>query len=1131
MKTLFALAFALAVTAAFAQNTQITGRITDPSNAPVAGAKVTISNRDTGFKREGVTSADGYYAFPLIPRGTYDVTVNQAGFQVAERRGLILDDGQVARLDVRLVVGTVVERLEVSGSAALLETENSSVSTVVTSQKILDMPLINRNIIALAGLVPGVRPTANLGNIAASAVGSSAASIGGGAPSANAPLVDGVAADEVGFGGIMISLSVDATEEFRIITHNASAEYGRTGGGVIAVVSKSGTNEVKGTVYEFFRNRVLNANNFFSNRTGTARPQFIYNNFGAAVGGPLTIPKVYSGKDKTFWFFNWEKFDQRTLSQGFRTVPTALQREGDFSATLDPQGRLITIFDPSSTRPNPAQPGGFLRDPLAGNRIPANRLSPVATAVARFYPAANTAGVANTQAQNFFGQDSQVLTKNVYGIKIDHNFTPARRIFGRYTYDNAPRKEPNLFGNLAEPGTSDIAFGRHSAAAGYTQSITPTLLFEGRLGFNRYTTPRITRSFGFDASQLGLPALLNTQVQIPMFPRFNISDANVIGGDPGDQIIKANDTYSASGTFTWIRSSHTVKMGGEARLYRNFDSQFLGQNVLAFNFNRGFTQGPNPNVAAANAGYGFASFLLGAHASGDANRASSVAYSIPYYGFFVQDDWRVTPRFTLNLGLRWDLQMPYTDRFDIISNFDPTVSHSVNGVPLRGGLIFPGNGGLTRGDRDTRYGDFSPRFGFSYQLNKRTVARGSYGIFFLPITGISTRLGVSGFSLQTPMVTSVDGNLTPLYNLANPLPTGIALPSGASQGLRTGLGTSVSGNPRGLWGGYSQQWSLNIQRELPRNWIAELGYSGNRGVSLPANRTLRYLPSSQLALGNALQELVDNPYASIIRTGPLSLPRVTRATLLNNYPQYTGASGLDNWANSIYHALTVRLERRFTNGLGLLLAYTFSKTIDDNLRGAFGAGGDNSVQNWDDLRRERAVSTIDLPQRLVISSTYALPFFKQGSRLVRSVLGGWQANGILTLQSGNPISITAPAPAFGGIRPNVQGDPNPDNPNIEAWFNRSAFSTIAPFTFGNLGRVLPRTRTDGLQQLDFSVFKMFAITERIGLQLRGEATNFTNTPTFGAPGSVFTAGDFGVVRSLNVLNGPRQIQIGLKLTF
>lgn len=1116
---------------AFAQNSQITGRVTDPSDSAVAGAKVTAVNTGTGLRREGETTAEGYYTFPLLPRGSYTLSVVKSGFQTAERTGLTVDDGQVARLDIQLNVGTVVEKMEVSGAAALLETENTAVSTVVTTQKIQSMPLINRNVMALAGLVPGVRPTQNLGNIAASAVGSSAASIGGGAPSANASLVDGVAADEVGFGGIMISLSVDATEEFRIVTHNASAEYGHSGGGVIAVVSKSGTNTLKGSLYEFFRNKVLNANNYFSNRTGAPRPVFIYNNYGVAVGGPVSIPKVYEGKDKTFWFFNWERFQQQTLAQGFRTVPTALQKQGDFSSTLDSQGRMITVYDPSTTRSNPAQAGTYLRDPFAGNRIPANRISPVAAAVAPYYPSANTAGVALTQAQNYFGQDTQVLTKNVYGIKIDHNFTPTRRVFGRYTYDTAPRKEPNLFGNLAEPGTSDIAFGRHSAAAGYTQSITPTLLFEGKLGFNRYTTPRVTRSFGFDVGKIELPSSLNAQMQIPLFPRFSISDVNVIGAAPDDQIIKANDTYSANGSVTWIRSSHTVKMGGEARLYRNFDSQFLGPNVLGFNFTRGFTQGPNPNVAAANAGYGFASFLLGAHASGDANRASTVAYSVPYYGFFIQDDWKVSPRLTLNLGLRWDLQRPYTDRFDTISNFDPAISHNVDGVPLVGGLIFPGNGGLARGDREMRYRDFSPRFGVSYQFDKRTVIRSSYGIFYLPITGISTRQGVSGFSIQSPMTTSADGGLTPLYNLSNPLPSGITVPPGPSQGLRTGLGTSVSGNLRGLWGGYSQQWSLNVQREIPGNWIVEIGYSGNRGVSLPANRAFRYLPASQLSLGTALQELVDNPYAPIIKTGPLSLAKVTRGTLLNRYAQYTGASGYDNWANSIYHALTARIERRFTNGLALLAAYTFSKTIDDNLRGAFGAGGDNSIQNWDDLRRERAISTVDLPQRLVVSATYELPFFRQSTKWLRNTLGGWQMNGIMTLQSGNPISITAPAPAFGGFRPNASADPNPDNQNIERWFNPGAFATIAPFTFGNLGRVLPRTRTDGLQQLDFSLLKAFWITERIQLQLRGEATNFTNTPTFGAPGSVFTAGDFGVVRSLNALNGPRQIQIGLKLSF
>jgi hypothetical protein len=619
-------------------------------------------------------------------------------------------------------------------------------------------------------------------------------------------------------------------------------------------------------------------------------------------------------------------------------------------------------------------------------------------------------------------------------------------------------------------------------------------------------------------------------VQAAIFPRFNIGDVSSIGSDPGDQIEKVNSTYTGTGGLTWIRGSHITKFGGEIRLYRGFDTQLTG-DVLTFTFNRGFTQGPNPNSASATAGHGFAAFLLGNAAAGNATRAATANYSERYVAFFAQDDWKLTPKLTLNLGLRWDYQSPFVDRFDAITNFDPSATQTVGGIPLKGGLTFAGKNGLSRGDREARWRDISPRFGLSYQVLPKTVIRAAYGIYFLPITGLSSRLGQTGFTINSAMTTSTDGGLTPFGSISNPYPNGILEPVGSRQGLATGFGTPVSANPRSLWGGYSQQLGFNIQREFSGKWLLEFGYSANRGVSLPVSYSYRYLPQSNLSLGTRLQELVPNPYVGIVTTGPLSLPQVNRATLLSTYSQYLGASGLENWGNSIYHALTARLEKRFSSGLSLLTAYTFSKTIDDSLRGAFGAGGSNSVQNWENLRAERAISGVDLPHRLVISNSYALPFGKLANPVLRAVAHGWQLNAILTLQSGDPIAVTQNAPAFGGFRPNAIGDPSLANPAIDRWLNLGAFEAAPAFTYGNGPRNLPRTRTDGYQNLDFSLFRTFAILERFRLQFRGEAINLTNTPTFGAPAANITAANFGTITGLSSNATPRQLQLGLKLLF
>ena len=359
-------------------------------------------------------------------------------------------------------------------------------------------------------------------------------------------------------------------------------------------------------------------------------------------------------------------------------------------------------------------------------------------------------------------------------------------------------------------------------------------------------------------------------------------------------------------------------------------------------------------------------------------------------------------------------------------------------------------------------------------------------------------------------------------------------PTKSSLGLLTGLGLSVGGNYRGLKRGYSQQWNLNVQRELPGQWVVEVGYMGNRGVGMPVNAAFDYLPNSARALGNDLQTQVTNPFFGIVTVGNLSLPTVSRATLLDTYPQFQGASGLDSWADSIYHAATLRVEKRFSRGLSTIISYTFSKLIDNNLgngSNGFNDSGANDVQNWENIAAERAVSTSDLPQRVVVSFSYELPFGTGTKGAVRHIVHGWQLNSIVQAQSGNVLSVTANAPAFGGNRPNVAGDPSLDNPTIDMWLNRNAFTTILPFTFGNSPRNLPRTRTDGLFQWDFSMLKSFRVTERFKLQFRGEFFNLTNTPTFGNPGTNINGGNFGQITNIATNTQPRQVQLGLKLYF
>ncbi|MBK7927637.1 MAG: TonB-dependent receptor [Bryobacterales bacterium] len=998
-----------------AQTAQITGRITDTTQSVMVGAKVFVTNTETGVRREVATNSEGYFTAPLLTRGTYRVEVQQAGFKSAVRDGMTLDEGGSLRTDFVLEVGAVTESVEVSGAAPLLETERPTLSTVITNQKILDLPTAGRNPLQFALLVPGVRAVGLFGDLPVSAFDGSRASIGGGSPSGNNYMVDGIAAENFTSGGLQTPLSVDATEEFRIIVRNPSAEYGRTGGGVVNLISKSGTNEFHGSAYFFHRNENMNATDFFLNRAGRPKASLTFNQYGATIGGPIK-------KDKTFFFFNWEVFSDRRVAQTFRTVPTALQKAGDFSRTLDNQGRLTVIYDPLTTAVNPANPAQRIRTAFAGNVLPASRVSAAARAMMGYYPAPNTTGAQFTEANNFLGLGSAPQDKDIYGIRIDHYFTPSRRIAGRYTYDYTLRGAANFYGSEAELQNSPLPFDRDSVMVNYTDSLASNWLLEMRAGLNRYGAKRVPRSLGFDQTKIGLPSRLNEQMQMRVFPTLRPGDLTGLGTGADDALIQANYAYSFAGSVTWIRGAHSIKMGSENRVYQLNNTQISGAVPLQFDMGRALTQGPNPNVAASNSGYGAATMMLGYATSGNIGRWATSTYTVKNFALFVQDDWKVRPNLTLNLGLRWEVEPGMTDRFDAITNFDPVATSRAGNVPLRGGIVFPGVGGVDRGHRDTEWTNWQPRLGLAWQVLPRTVIRAGYGISFLPTSGHTVTYPRTGFALNTPMIASQD--FLPVETLSNPFSNGVLEPTKSSLGLLTGLGLGVGGNYRGLKRGYSQQWNFNVQRELPGQWVVELGYMGNRGTGMPVNATFDYLPNIYRALGNDLQTQVANPFFGIVTVGNLSLPTVSRATLLDTYPQFLGASGLDSWADSIYHAATVRVEKRFSQGLSTIVSYTYSKLIDNNLGNGgngFADSGSNAVQNWEDLAAERAVSTSDLPQRVVVSFSYELPFGTGTTGAVRHMVHGWQLNSIVQAQSGNVLSVTANAPAFGGNRPNVVG--------------------------------------------------------------------------------------------------------------
>lgn len=949
-------------------------------------------------------------------------------------------------------------------------------------------------------------------------------------------LVDGVTAafpTVNGFHGISVFPSVDAVEEFKVQAQNYSAEFGRSLGSVLNLVYKSGTNEFHGSAYNFLRNSKVDANNFFNNGRGIPLSSFKRNQFGGVFSGPIR-------RDKTFFMTSFEALRQRSFRETLLTVPTALERAGDFSNTRAGADRPILIYDPLATQPNPSGPGS-IRAAFPGNRVPPNRFDAVARNVLRYCPEANQPGLAATGQNNFYNSGSAKVDTDNFDLRLDHNVTPRQRVFGRFSYRRSFDGPPQLF-----PGETGIAEGRinlndwgRNAVVDYTNTLTPSMVWVTRAGFARNRFLYENNGLGFRPSSLGLPAGIDATADRQMFPNFSIAGQRGLGG--GDHRQSGFNSWSLASSLSRTSGRHTLKSGYEGRLL--LINVWEARNAGSFSFNAGFTQGPNPVAASATAGYGFASFLLGAGSSGNLLQGwKNVASASTYHGLYVQDDWRVTNKFTLNLGLRYDFDRPRTERYNRMNWFEPDAPSPLNSTPgfgsLTGGVHFVGVDGNPRSQFDGDYNNFAPRVGLAYQLNAKTVVRSGFAQLFGPSTmAAQGTVGPYGFRNEYVWVTSLDNGLTPLNYLSNPFPQGFRALPGAADGLLTAVGGRLESPLRNQVTPYTLQWNLTVQRELPGAVLMEAAYVGNGGRQQSRGGeggfTLNQLPPSYLALGNQLNEQVANPFFGRGLGGVLANPTVARAQLLRPYPQFTDVLPLfSNGGNTSYHALQITFSKRLARGVTFEGNYTFSKTI---------VSGESHMNSYD-IGFSKSVADIHIPHRLVFSGVYELPFGKgrrylSGANPVSQILlGGWQVNGILTLQSGSPLSIGA-TNNIGlytmAARANNNGRSGKKSGDIRdrfnAYFEQSVFSQPSPFTFGNLGTRVPDVLSPGVNNLDLSLFKVFALSERFNLQFRAEAFNAFNRVQFGSPNTTVTSGSFGFVTSQ--ANSPRQMQFGLKLVF
>ena len=1097
----------MAVTPAAAQigAAALTGIVVDATGAALPAATVTVVAVGTRLSRTVVTTSDGGYVVPALRPGSYRVRVDAGGFKPLTRDGIRLATGETVRLDLQLEVGGVSEGVTVTADAPLLRSASSGLGHVVDNRRVADLPLNGRSFISLASLVPGVAlpppPAAPLPRI------------NGGRPRTNEYLFDGISVLQPEPGQVAFFPNVDAIQEFKIESNSPPAEFGRFNGGVVNLTTKSGSNAVQGSLFEFFRNEALNARNLFA-PSGPA-PAFRRNQFGGVIGGPIH-------RDRIFFFADYQGQRQTIGRTVISTVPTLLQRQGVFSEAI--AGRVPAIYDPGMTI---TSDGTTTRRPFPGNTIPTSRMDPVARALLERYPLPTSGGTAN----NYRRVADESVDQDQFSLRLDHRFPGDRdQAFARLTrfreqflpVTPLPEGSGVTTGTLGPQDTTAWSF-----ASSYQRTFSNTVFNELRIGDTRRTVGRAAAELSGPASaSLGLPGLPASARFPATVPTFLIAGYQQLGSPPNTATNFGTSVTQVADTLTWMKGRHSIKVGADLRWAR--------VNVLqppsptgSFTFSNLFSDLPG----TANTGTPLASFLLGQVQQFSIDlQQDEIRNRAHVQEYFVQDDWRLTDRVTVNAGVRYTLNFPSTEQNDQVAVFNLDTRQ----------LEYAGENGQPRAARQLHKLNFGPRVGVVARVTDRTVARVGYGLVWIEMAGITTPFTTPVFPfLQTVSQRTLD-NITPAFTLASG-PSVAPIPLTAN----AGLGQGVFSVDRDLGSGYVQQWNTSLQRTLGANISIEVAYTGSKitRVGIP-DSNVNQLTAEQLAQGAALLQRVPNPYFGVIpRSSSLGDPTITVAQLLKPYPQYTTVSLYrNNVGTTIYHGAYLKLEQRLSGGLSYLVSYTRSQLRDDASSVFDASILTGPVANFPmadsfDRRLERDDSTGDIPHVLVASTVWDVPFGAKRARhpggVVGALVNDWTLAGLVTLQSGVPLAIaqTTNNNAFAGFgtqRPNLVGDPElpADERSTSRWFNTSAFVAAPQFAIGTSSR--NPVRGPRYRNLDLAVIRRVALPAGTALEVRGEVFNLTNTPALGAPNTTVGAAAFGTITTAG---DPRVVQVALKFLF
>jgi hypothetical protein len=1112
----------------------ITGTVTDTTGSLVANANIEARNVDTNIIVRTTTNASGQYVLPFLAIGHYTVSAVAPGFKKGVQDNVELRVSDRIQVDFKLEVGAVSEQVTVTADPGLLATEDASRGQVIDTKAVIDAPILGRNSVMLTLLSTGVtwanpepanseRPWDNNGMENFNVNGSQGLT--------NSFLLDGIPNVSVENGGpanLTVAVSQDATSEFKVQTSVYDAEYGRTGGGTVSISLKSGTNKLHGALYDYERNTVFNANVFQNNAAGIPRAPLTWTQPGVEVDGPIVLPKLYNGRDKTFFMINLENVLTNSPVTNIDTVPTLAERMGNFSGLVQTNGQPITIYDPLTTPTTPTN-GVYLRTAFPGNIIPSNRLNPTALAILNLIPLPNAPGTA-TGLNNFVEPSYNKVQYSQQVGRIDHLISQSERLSmrGERNGDEAPGGPTGFGGTLAY----GAGYARKNRGGGIdlTSTLSPTMVLVSRLGWEQHKWEYNNPGYPFDLASLGISPSLIAQLPVQSFPAISLT--NYTGFGPGRNIgdeFNVSSTWSWNETLTKIIGKHSVKVGTQFWVMLN-NQREPTSSFGSIGFTNAWTQ-QNAQTASASSGNAFASFLLGYPNSGSILNNQAQAYSSHYYAGFIQDDYKVSSRLTLNLGGRWDYESPITERYNRLSaGFDPNAQNPIQapGLDLKGGLLFVSGSNRLPFQRDLN--NFQPRVGLAYHMFKNTVFRAGYGISYLPTFDLPS---FSSFNTTTSLTSSNNGGLTPAVTLTNPYPGGVVQPTGSSLGLATLVGQSIAyGNPdRKI--PYVHQFSAGFQQLLPWSAVLDISYVGSRTHDMQVSRNINALNPSYLSLGTALTAQVANPLAGLVpQSTALNGATITRQQLLLPFPQFQTITENDlSIGYASYDSLQLSVEKRFAQHFHALLSYTWSKSLQAT----------SYLNNGQDPQNDlaRTLSSFDEPYRVSLSGGYEFPKLANWNPFVRGAIGGWQFNTSITWQAGRPVAEPDAYPT--GINPSLG-----DQASLNQWFNTCTLSTtgvrencasasqpvawvIRPaYTLRTSSPYFPNIRYPRPINVDASIFKTFQIREWLRFQIRVEAFNLTNTVWFGSPGTTVATSSFGVITPSQA-NDPRFGQIGARL--